>query len=929
MCGKSSIDFDKIKLELSVAELLLTDNSIFPDTSLNKFETDSRKITVNDVFICIKGFESDGHLFAEKAIQNGAKLLIVEDKLDINVPQIVVSDSRKAAAVLAKFYYHDPTSKFKLIGITGTNGKTTIAHLIHQIFVNNQFRVGMIGTLGYKIQNESYSTQRTTPDIFELNKIFAKMVDRKIQYVVMEVSSHALALHRVFGCKFDLAVFTNLSQDHLDFHHNLNEYAEAKFLLFDYLVAKNGLALINIDDSFGKKLYDRLNTKKKSISFKQADYTIENSHTNLSGCSFHLKSNQFQSKITSHLVGNFNIFNLAAATAVCLELNIPVASEKLVNTIRRIEPATGRLQTVPNDKNLGIYVDYAHTPDALQNVLSTLKKISTNKLICVFGAGGNRDRSKRPHMLEVSLKFADFTIITNDNPRFENPADIIRDIVSETIADEPFWIIRDRFQAIETAIGMAKAGDLILIAGKGHETYQEINGEKYHFDDREVAAEVLNKPCQEGIFFPLDPLMLELIFQQKINLTNANILHHISTDSRKLKPNSLFFALKGETFDGHDFVEQALEKEHCWAVVNNDFPITHPNLIRVNDTLSAYGKLAARYKSLFDVFTIAITGSSGKTTTKEFLANILSQNYQVLKTYANENNLIGVPKTIFKLKPEHAFAILELGTNKFGEIERLTDIVKPDVAVITSIGPSHLEFLQNEDGVFREKKAIFKFPNTKKFFPGDDSRFNDFSGIRFGEDKTNDYIISHLIQSEEKTEFKINNQSFFISTPFSTFAQNALIAAAVCFELGLKKETIQTGLEKPLQIGNRMNILRFKQRLVLADCYNANPDSMKAAIQFWLRFRPEKPHVAILGDMLELGELTEKYHKNILKLLEGKEIKELISVGNFARYYRADRHFQNVDDFLESDLISTFPVDSVILIKASHGINLEKILERI
>ncbi len=929
MCDKSKIGCQQIIETLNSAGLLKEIHLAIPDLTFNKFAVDSRKIEPNDVFICIKGYETDGHLFAEAAGKKGAELFVTQKKLNINKPQIVVSDSRKAAAILAKLYYNDPTSKFKLIGITGTNGKTTIAHILHQILLNNDIPAGLIGTMGYKINSVSASTLRTTPDIFDLNKIFSEMVEKKIQYVIMEVSSHALALHRVFGCKFDLAIFTNLSQDHLDFHSDMSSYANAKFELFKLLSPESGKAIINIDDEHGKRFFEKLQQAKKSISFQSGDYHISKHQTGLQGSRFRFTKDNIDFVIKTKLIGKFNIFNVAAAVAASLELEIPISKDRLITTIPEIENVEGRMQSVPNAKGIGIFVDYAHTPNALQNVLSALKEFSEKRLICVFGAGGNRDTDKRPKMLAAVLQQADLAIITNDNPRWEDAAKIIRNIVSKTDPMEKFWIVRDRKAAIETAVNTVRKGDILLIAGKGHETYQEINGIKIHFDDREIAAAALIKQNDGRLSFPIDPLMLHVIFSQSSNPQKEQPIYHISTDSRSIKPNSLFFALQGEKFDGHDYVEKVLQNKNCWAVVRSDFESTHPNLLRVDDPLTAYGKLAARYKTLFKLETIGITGSSGKTTTKEYLVNIISQKLNVHKTLGNENNLIGLPKTIFNLQAEHEIAILELGTNQFGEIDKLTDIATPDLAVITSIGPSHLEFLIDENGVFREKTAIFKMPKSKKFFPGDDVRFSEYKGITFGRNPENDYVLSNIKVVSDSTEFDVNDIKYSIPTPFSTFCINALIAIAICTELDFETKEIQSGLKIPLNISNRMQILKSGKRTILADCYNANPDSMQAALQFWLAYDPNKAHVAVLGDMLELGELTEKYHRNILHLLEGEEIEQLISVGNLSRNYKADRHFRTVEELLQSKTLNNLPTDAVILVKASHSIALEKILGRL
>jgi MurE/MurF fusion protein len=898
-----------------------------------KLETDSRKIKDGDVFVCISGYEMDGHDFAGTALQSGAALLITERKLDIQTPQIVVNNSRRAAALLAKLLFDDPTSKFTLLGITGTNGKTTIANLLGQLILKQGRKVGVIGTLGYKIYEKDYQSQLTTPDIVELNTIFHQMVQEEVEFVIIEVSSHSLFLDRVFGLEFDQAIFTNLTREHLDFHKNMDDYFNAKTILFQLLNKDTGIAHINIDDTYGLKLYEQLEHKKYSVSFNSGDICINDVVSNTNGSSFSFTRNSVAINLRSDFITNHNILNISLALSVFLQLFPATDEVELQGLVKTLNPVHGRLEAVVNDRGISIYVDYAHTPDALDNVLSSLRNLKKGKLITVFGAGGDRDKEKRPYMLKSSLKYSDLTIITNDNPRSEPAEGIISDIVNGTDPKENFYIIRDRRKAIETALEIAVENDIVLIAGKGHEGFQYINDKKIPFYDKEVVKELLlQEPAlisEDSLSLPLDLIQAMVTCENEFNDQEELYFEHISTDSRTIKPNSLFIALEGDNFDGHDYVEECLKQENCWAVVNLDYISDNRKLIRVEDTLKALGDIAQKYANLFPTLKIAITGSVGKTTTKEYLFNILSLTAPTLRTFSNENNLIGLPKTIFKLKPQHKYAILELGSNQFGEIGRLADICNPDMGIITSIGASHLEFFQDEAGVFEEKKALFDRKLKLRFFPGEDIRFKSYFGITFGTTEDCDYRTTNIVKTNTATEFQVNEEKYSIPTLYDTFTQNAVIAISICCELAIGYEFLQKGLNKQLSVPHRMEIIQEGEMTLLADCYNANPQSMKAAIKFWKEYKVQRHHTAILGDMLELGELSGKLHENIGELLKSDPAALIVSVGELAENYGAQHHFNNVEDLNRSAIIKELPKDTVILLKASHGIELEKFIERI
>lgn len=917
-----------LKEELLFVEAISCD----AETEITGIYTDSRKVLPDSVFVCIKGFQTDGHQYVPQAVEKGSLLVVAEEHLDTDIATIIVTNSRKAAAVLARLLYRDPSNAFKLIGITGTNGKTTITHLIKHIIRQAGYHCATIGTLGYTINDETYRIERTTPDIIELYSILSDFRGREIPFVVMEVSSHALALDRVYGLRFDYAVFTNLSHDHLDFHKSMHEYGEAKSLLFRYLDQNNGTAIINYDDEFGKRIRDMISCRTIGISFKIADVMIDNIHTDFDLTEFDLRQNNHVAHFKTQLIGKHNIFNVAAALVTIRNLLPELKLETMAKYLETKKTIEGRLSRIENSHHLGIYIDYAHTPHALENVLSTLNTLKRRRLISLFGAGGNRDRGKRPKMMQAALEYSDLVIITNDNPRHEDPATIIADILAEQYIDKPYWIIRDRNLAIRTAIRLAREGDIILIAGKGHEKYQEIGDRKLPFNDAEIAADALvekGSPCRTKLDVPLDLLMVKKILCKKLANCSERYFTEISTDSRTIGEDALFVAIEGDNFDGHDFAKDVLKYENCHAIVHKEIPNYTRKTIKVDSTISALGLLANCYRKLFDIPVIGITGSVGKSTTKEYTYNIFSQLAPSLKTHANENNLIGVPLTLLRLNQQHRYAIVELGSNQPGEIETIAKISEPTVGIITSISASHLEFLGDIQGVFREKIALFDAEPELRFVHGDNELLEKVNAHRVGYSEQCDFRITNVQIYDDSCTFELNGVRYKIPTPFDTFIINAAFAIAVARRMHVPSEIIQKGLNLKLDIDNRMQIIKTDKYTILNDCYNANPDSMKAAIEFWSRFQPHSPHIAILGDMLELGALTEKLHRDIWKCLKNKKYEYVVGVGEYAKQYQADKHFADVDALIASQIHRSFPENAVVLIKASRGIMLEKIVERL
>ncbi|MCJ7839549.1 UDP-N-acetylmuramoyl-L-alanyl-D-glutamate--2,6-diaminopimelate ligase [Lederbergia sp. NSJ-179] len=453
-----------------------------------------QKVKNGHLFICIKGFTFDGHEFAKDAVENGAVAILAEKPLSLNVPVLIVKDTKKAMAILADTFYDHPTQKLHLIGITGTNGKTTTSHLIDAIFRDAEQLTGLIGTVHIKIGNKILETKNTTPDSLELQKVFHEMVEEHVETATMEVSSHALVQGRVNGCDYDVAVFTNLSQDHLDYHRTMEEYKRAKSLLFSklgntYLTEHPKYAVLNVDDQVTELFAAETSAHVVTYGIqKPADFQADFISYHSDGVSFRLLSPEGERDIRLPLAGEFNVYNALAAIATAYVSQIPF--DIIIQSIEQAKGVPGRFELVDGGQNFTVIVDYAHTPDGLENVLKTIQQFANKRVFCVVGCGGDRDRSKRPLMAQIACKWATDPIFTSDNPRNEDPQTILEDMKKGVVGSQ-FQIVPDRKEAIKRAIDLAEEGDVVLVAGKGHETYQIIGDKVHDFDDRLVSLNAI------------------------------------------------------------------------------------------------------------------------------------------------------------------------------------------------------------------------------------------------------------------------------------------------------------------------------------------------------------------------------------------------------------------------------------------------------
>ena len=480
-------------------EVTYKKHCILQGLSITGIQYDSRKVALGNLFVAIKGFQSDGHQYIRQALEQGAIAVMISDEAYCSneYPWILVEDCRLALAQISSVFYGHPSEKLTLIGVTGTNGKTTTTNLICHIIEAQGEKTGLIGTIHNRIGDKVLEGSRTTPESLELQQMFAAMVDEGIRYAVMEVSSHALELHRVDCCDFDIAVFTNLTQDHLDYHVTMENYCRAKTILFQML-GKNGekaglqkTAVINMDDPWAGHFLVACNVPVVTYSMhKDASWKAEQVEVGAEGVRYSVDGHPVQ----LHLTGNFNVYNSLAALAVGEALGFSLDS--VIQALEQVNGIAGRFQTVKGARDFSVIVDYAHTPDGLENVISTAQAFAKGNVITVFGCGGDRDRTKRPLMGEVAAELSDYCVVTSDNPRTEDPEQILQDIlpgVEKHMQPDTYHVEVDRRKAIHYAVQMAQPGDVVLLAGKGHENYQDVNGVKHHFDDYEVAQEAIRE----------------------------------------------------------------------------------------------------------------------------------------------------------------------------------------------------------------------------------------------------------------------------------------------------------------------------------------------------------------------------------------------------------------------------------------------------
>jgi len=898
------------------------------DREVRSVQDDSRKVEAGDVFVAVKGLHVDGHEYIAKAIERGAAAIVVEREVDAAVPQVVVASTAVALGLLVAKSLGDPGKAMTLIGVTGTNGKTTTTYLVEAILRAAGHNVGVIGTVEMRYGTTVRAANYTTPTPQILHGALAGMRAAGCTHVVMEVTSSALAMERVVGLKFAVSAFSNLTQDHLDVHGSMAAYRDAKRRLFAELTS--GTAVVNIDDpegaGMGAAAPKMLSISSDVAALRGSDIRVVKSESTVRGIRMTLATPSGELKIQSKpLIGAYNVANLALAAGIAEALGIDHAA--IAKGLADTAPP-GRVQRVANDAGLDIFVDYAHTPDGLRNVLSAMRPLVQRRLICVFGCGGDRDPLKRPKMGAEVATLADLAIVTSDNPRTEDPRAII-DMILPAVP-KPFFVDPDRRTAIRAAIAEATPGDVVVIAGKGHEDYQILGTTKIHFDDREEATAAVRLRVARALG--------ELARDAGGTTTGEAKIDRVTIDSRQCAPGSLYVAIKGETHDGHAFVGDAMSRGAS-AVMVDHVVGTMPSII-VGDTRAGIGKLAHAHRQRWAGKLVAITGSAGKTTTKELVRAALAMAGTTHAAEGSLNNETGVPLTLLALRAFHQFGVVEMGMRGKGQIEYLTKIAEPEVAVVVNAGTAHIELLGSTDAIAAAKSEIWLGLRSGGTVvrPADDDRLAKWAHehqpqarhVTFGEadadvtliryEPTDDGGIARIDVFGELRELRLHLVGRHA-------AIDACCALAAAHAAGASVEQALAGLARARPASMRGEIVDVGGRKIIVDCYNANPASMSAALRT-LAERATGPGtaIAVVGDMLELGDYTVKAHREIGELARQLRL-HVIALGDQARVVAEASGGEVAESPADAAKRALAAGGQWILLKASRGMRLERVLD--
>ncbi len=863
---------------------------------------DTRNIKKNNIFFAIKGNVIDGNKFIPTAIKKGSKIIVTEKKsnhLQNGILYIHTNNIRKLLAeTVFKIYNKKPNN---LIAVTGTNGKTSVADFYYQILKLNNKRVASIGTLGVKSKKINLNLSNTTIDPIKLGKILTRLKKQKIENVIMEASSHGLKQNRLDGLKFNSGIFTNLSQDHLDYHKNLKNYLKAKLYLFESLIKKNGNVIIDQVIPEFKKIKKIILDKKlklHTLNDRNNNFEVVSHSFRGESQSFRIKNDNIIRDVNFNLIGKVQLKNILMA--IIAAKNSGLSLDKILNIIPKIRTVEGRFEKIGKIKNRSkVILDYAHTPDALKTCLLNLKEQFPNKKINVlFGCGGNRDQNKRSKMGKIACLYSDNIILTNDNPRFENAEKIRRDI-KKGINKKKIIEISSRETAIYEAIKNLNTGDILLVAGKGHETTQDLGNKKIYFSDRKIilkAIKIRNRKLSENIKINL---IKEVAKIKK--LPHSITFEKAKINSKEVGKNDVFFAIKGKKNDGNKFVLQSFKRKASLAIVNkiqNGLNIRRQ--IKVKNTLSFLTEVSKIFRKNIDTNIIAVTGSCGKTTLKELLGNVLNKISKVSISPKSYNNKFGVPLSLLNIRQNDEYGILEIGMDKKGEIDYLSNIVEPDVGVITNINYAHAKNFKDIKQIALAKSEIIKNirPNGFIVLNADDSFFKLHQKIAKGKNLN---IISFGIKSEKaniklislkplKNKFQItiwlNNKvkNFLMPNDFQNNIYNTLSALAVIsiykniFEL---HKNIFLNFKIPGGRGDHSVIDINNKKVNLIDqSYNSNPLSLKSAIKNYDKIDTKKSNKYLLiGDMLELGDHSKKLHQSIIPIINQTKIHKVFVKG--------------------------------------------------
>ena len=865
---------------------------------------DSRKVKKRDIFFAIKGNQTSGIKFINDALSKGASAIISSKKVKYKnrqIPLILVKNVRKSLSeACSNFYKKKPPN---IVAVTGTNGKSSVADFFYQILSLNRISVASIGTLGVFSKNYNKKTNLTSMDSLSLHKNLQILARNKVNYVILEASSHGLQQKRLNNLNINTGIFTNLSHDHLDYHKSMKSYFNSKMYLFKNLLKKNSKIITDEENKEFKIIKNIANKRKiKKITIGSTSGNIIILHTkykkNKQIVKISINSKIFLLEVP--LIGYFQVKNLlmAALAASCCGLN----QNKIFSQIHKIRPVPGRLECVASlNNNSNIIVDFAHTPDALEQSLIALKKQFKKEIILVFGCGGERDKKKRSIMGKIAKKYCRKIFVTDDNPRNEDPKKI-RNIIMKT-CKKIAVNIGSRKKAIKTAINELESNEILLVAGKGHEETQDYGNKIINFSDKSVIKEIIKK---RKIFSQKRYWTEEIarkVFKNS-NLKNANY-DGVSINTKTIKKNNLFFAIRGKNTDGHKFAKEAIEKGAIKSVISKKInQLSNNKIIKVKSTFSSLNNLAKVTRNNSCAQIIGITGSVGKTTLKNLISFALTNYGKVYHSPHSYNNKFGVPLSLSNLKSNTEYGIFEIGMSKKGEIDNLSKIVKPEIAIITNISEAHFENFNTLKDIAKAKAEIIDnilengniiLNKDDKFFTflSDKARKKGINVISFSSKKKADIFLLNIrkIRNYYRLKIAIKNKIFYFDSIYSTnnFINNILACISALSVLNLDLNNVKKKFMNfviPNGRGDIKIVKKFKKRFKFIDeSYNANPLSMTSAIKN-MNYYERKNNVqklVLLGDMLELGKKSKKLHRALSTTINKSDIDKVFVYGKHIR----------------------------------------------
>ena len=925
--------------------------------NIKNLSSDSRETKKGDLFFALKGKNFDGEKFIDDAINKGAKAVVCskKNKKRYKIPLIKTNNINQQLVYACKIFFNKKPNN--LIAVTGTNGKSSVSDFYFQLLKLNKIKVASIGTLGVKSKNIRRNLQNTTIDPIRMGQILSKLKSQKINNVIMEASSHGLTQHRLDGLKFSSGIFTNLSQDHLDYHKNFKEYFKAKLYLFENLIGKKGNVITD------ETLPEFKRIKKIAISRKLKLQVLNNSKNQFQILSHSYRGEKqilkiryynLTREINLNLIGKIQLKNILMAIIAAKNSNISLI--KILNVLSQLKPIDGRLEKIGKIKNRSkVILDYAHTPDALRICLSNLKEQFPNKkIILLFGCGGNRDQNKRFKMGKIACDYSNEIYLTDDNPRFEDPRKI-RDDIKKGIQDTSIKEIPDRKKAISEAIKNLNTGDILLVAGKGHEKTQDFGKKKIYFSDKKIILDCIKlKNTNLSKNFKINIIKELSKIKNKIPLVKAD---KARINSKEVNKNDIFFAIKGKKNDGNKYIGEAFKNKASLVVVNkvqNKF--NSKRQIKVRNTLKFMTEISKIFRQNIDTNIIAITGSCGKTTLKELLGNVLGKISSVSISPKSYNNKFGVPLSLLNLKHSDEFGVLEVGMDKKGEIDNLTNIIKPNVGLITNINYAHAKNFKNIKQIALAKAEIIKniLPNGFVVLNADDSFFklhkkiaenNNINVISFGikTKKANVKLFNiKKVKKAFKIKVKLNDKFkyFIISNNFQSNIYNILSALSVIsiYKDVLKlNEKIFLDFRSPAGRGDHSTIKIGNKKINLIDeSYNSNPLSLKSALKNYDNIDTKKYRkYLLLGDMMELGSHSKKLHQSIVPLINETNIDKVFVMGKMVREIfdnivkvKRGRILENKSGIFEL-IKKDFNNNDYLMIKASNATGFNSIVNNL